>query len=248
MEAEDRQRYLHDLAERGITMEDVKRCTRNSTASASRAKSAYLYFCSLKREEIHAQNSRRSEARVRKRTLVERHKQTSQRDVVQHDRRGARALRGQRVRRQGTHQARGREGASEVRSFRPVKCSIKDGFVVPTSKPKRTKRARTSYTLFYKEKMAQLRGENESGGKGRGRVVDLGFGEISKKLADEWKSLSDEQKQVYVDRSHQEQEMMHNVQVQPRLIDSQGEEFQQYVTQRMSELKQEKPGLCGEEG
>ena len=111
--------------------------------------------------------------------------------------------------------------------------------MVPTSKPKRTKRARTSYTLFYKEKMAQLRGENESGGKGRGRVVDL---------ADEWKSLSDEQKQVYVDRSHQEQEMMHNVQVQPRLIDSQGEEFQQYVTQRMSELKQEKPGLCGEEG
>lgn len=120
--------------------------------------------------------------------------------------------------------------------------------MVPTSKPKRTKRARTSYTLFYKEKMAQLRGENESGGKGWGRVVDLGFGEISKKLADEWKSLSDEQKQVYVDRSHQEQEMMHNVQVQPRLIDSQGEEFQQYVTQRMSELKQEKPGLCGEEG
>ena len=72
----------------------------------------------------------------------------------------------------------------------------------------------------------------------------MGFGDISKKLADEWKSLSDEQKQVYVDRSHQEQEMMHNVQVQPHLMDPQGgEEYQQYVAQRMSELKQEKPGL-----
>lgn len=170
MEAEDRQRYLHDLAELGITMEDVKRCTRNSTASASRAKSAYLYFCSLKREEIRAQNSRRSEGGVRRRTLVERHQQAPQRHVVQHDRRGARALRGQRLRRQGAHQARGGEGAAEVRSFLPVKRSIKDGFVVPTSKPKRTKRARTSYTLFYKEKMAQLRGENESGGRGRGRA------------------------------------------------------------------------------
>ena len=71
----------------------------------------------------------------------------------------------------------------------------------------------------------------------------MAFGEISKKLADEWKSLSDEQKQVYVDRSHQEQEMMHNVQVQPTLMEPQGEEYQQYVAQRMGELKQEKPGL-----
>lgn len=40
--------------------------------------------------------------------------------------------------------------------------------------------------------------------------------------------------------------MMHNVQVQPR-IDAQGEEFQQYVAQRMGELKQEKPGRRREE-
>ena len=120
--------------------------------------------------------------------------------------------------------------------------------MVPTSKPKRTKRARTSYTLFYKEKMAQLRGENEGGAKCWGRRVALGCVEISNKLPYEWMWVLPAQKQVSVDRSHQEQEMMHNVQVQPRLIDSQGEEFQQYVTQRMSELKQEKPGLCGEEG
>lgn len=163
MEAEDRQRYLHDLAELGITMEDVKRCTRNSTASASRAKSAYLYFCSLKREEIRAQNCRRGEGAVRRRIVVERHQQASQCDLVQHERRGTRAVRSQRVRRQGEDKAGGGEGASEVGSPCGVDCSIKDGVVVPTSKPKRMKRARTSYTLFYKEKMAQLRGENESG-------------------------------------------------------------------------------------
>ena len=37
--------------------------------------------------------------------------------------------------------------------------------MVPTSKPKRTKRARTSYTLFYKEKMAQLRGRTKVAAK-----------------------------------------------------------------------------------
>ena len=58
MEADDRNRYLRDLAELGITQEDVKRCNRNSMASASRAKSAYLYFCSLKREEIRLQHPR----------------------------------------------------------------------------------------------------------------------------------------------------------------------------------------------
>ncbi|KAK8815639.1 hypothetical protein WA538_004764 [Blastocystis sp. DL] len=214
MEAEDRQRYLHDLAERGITMEDVKRCTRNSTASASRAKSAYLYFCSLKREEIHAQNSQLSSNDINK------HLNAMWSNMTDEER--------------APYEANAFDDKERIkREVEKVRQSIKDGFVVPTSKPKRTKRARTSYTLFYKEKMAQLRGENEN----------LGFGEISKKLADEWKSLSDEQKQVYVDRSHQEQEMMHNVQVQPRLIDSQGEEFQQYVTQRMSELKQEKPDV-----
>ena len=58
MEADDRNRYLRDLAELGITQEDVKRCNRNSMASASRAKSAYLYFCSLKREEMRVQHPR----------------------------------------------------------------------------------------------------------------------------------------------------------------------------------------------
>ena len=58
MEAEDRARYMRELANLGLTPEDVKRYNRNSTASAARAKSAYLYFCSLKREEIRTQNPR----------------------------------------------------------------------------------------------------------------------------------------------------------------------------------------------
>lgn len=34
--------------------------------------------------------------------------------------------------------------------------------VLPSHKVKRTRRARTPYTLFYKEQMAQLRQENTS--------------------------------------------------------------------------------------
>ena len=39
---------------------------------------------------------------------------------------------------------------------------IKEPIVLPIPKPKRAKRARTPYTLFYKEQMAHLREENES--------------------------------------------------------------------------------------
>lgn len=74
--------------------------------------------------------------------------------------------------------------------------SIKEPVVLPAPKAKRMKRARTPYTLFYKEQMAQLREQNES----------LPFGEISKKLADTWKSLSEEQKRHYVELSKLEQE------------------------------------------
>lgn len=38
--------------------DDLKRSSRNSTISASRARSAYIYFCNEKREEMRAQNPR----------------------------------------------------------------------------------------------------------------------------------------------------------------------------------------------
>ena len=39
--------------------------------------------------------------------------------------------------------------------------------------------------------------------------VAIPFGEVSKRLSDIWKSLTDDQKQVYVDRSRIESETMH---------------------------------------
>ena len=68
-EYEDRIRFQNELKSIGMTYsalrswschspEDLRRTSRNSFASASRAKSAYLYFCSLKREEMRSQNPR----------------------------------------------------------------------------------------------------------------------------------------------------------------------------------------------
>ena len=44
----------------------------------------------------------------------------------------------------------------------PYEESAFEPIVLPVPKPKRAKRARTPYTLFYKEQMAHLREENES--------------------------------------------------------------------------------------
>ena len=64
-EAEDKKRELNAL---GLTYlllggvndstDDLKRSSRNSSISAARARSAYMYFCSEKREEMRAQNPR----------------------------------------------------------------------------------------------------------------------------------------------------------------------------------------------
>ena len=43
---------------------------------------------------------------------------------------------------------------------RVLMCRIKTPMVIPSHKVKRTRRARTPYTIFYKEHMAQLRQEN----------------------------------------------------------------------------------------
>lgn len=59
---------------------------------------------------------------------------------------------------------------------------------------KRAKRAPTSYSIFYKERVAQIKETNGS----------MAFGEISKKMADEWKSLSEEQRRPYVEQSKKE--------------------------------------------
>lgn len=39
----------------------------------------------------------------------------------------------------------------------------------------------------------------------------MGFGEISKKLSDIWKSLPDEEKQPYIEKSRMEQELINPV-------------------------------------
>ena len=67
-EAEDKKRYLKELNALGLTYlplcgvngstDDLKRSSRNSSISAARARSAYMYFCSEKREEMRAQNPR----------------------------------------------------------------------------------------------------------------------------------------------------------------------------------------------
>lgn len=67
-EAGDKKRYLKELNALGLTYlplcgvngstDDLKRSSRNSSISAARARSAYMYFCSEKREEMRAQNPR----------------------------------------------------------------------------------------------------------------------------------------------------------------------------------------------
>lgn len=107
------------------------------------------------------------------------------------------------------------------------------------------KRARTPYTLFYKEQMAQLREQNES----------LPFGEISKKLADTWKSLSEEQKRHYVELSKLEQEstMASSVLDQLTFLMNQSEDqslrlaYDNFYKQRYADLQDKSSMLYGSE-
>lgn len=58
------------------------------------------------------------------------------------------------------------------------------------------KRARTPYTLFYKEQMKIMREKNKGIFYFDCSFVDIAFGEISKVLSNMWKELSDSDKAV----------------------------------------------------
>ncbi|KAK8823670.1 hypothetical protein WA577_002589 [Blastocystis sp. JDR] len=210
-EYEDRIRFQNELKNIGMTPEDLRRTSRNSFASASRAKSAYLYFCSLKREEMRSQNPQMSSNEIN-RALNARWTEMPEEERF-------------------LYESNAFDDKERIkREVEKVKMNIKQPFVLPVPKAKRMKRARTPYTFFYKEQMARLREQN--GG--------LGFGEISKKLSDIWKSLPDEEKQPYIEKSRLEQET-----INPEEDENSG--FVQYMSQRSTAIRQSKPSISDSE-
>jgi hypothetical protein len=96
---------------------------------------------------------------------------------------------------------------SHLRVSDEIKKTLIDKFLDPTiltKKPKKDpnspKKAKSAYILFSNENRTSIKNKNEKDG------IKLNMPQMSKKLGEEWKKLSDTEKEKYYELSHKDKE------------------------------------------
>ncbi|KAK8805387.1 hypothetical protein WA158_002043 [Blastocystis sp. Blastoise] len=188
LEIEDRERYKMEMDDMGlhnnantIPGDDARKTAprQSSISSVCRAKSAYIFFCNEKRDDMKQLHPEWTMIEITK-ELASIWKNMNE-DMKK------------------PYSMYAYEDKERVRKeVEKIKATVKSAPYHSNKKERGGKRARTPYTLFYKEQMKLMRDKNK----------DIGFGEVSKILSEMWKNLTEEQKNPYVEQSKVEHNLL----------------------------------------